>query len=93
MLTGMSFGKRTVEETLRIADVPVPRLRRVCSLIAVGMMFAFPTTFRHRVMAYAEREARTLVEVVRKSLPQAATARNPNTVPSDERLSHLGVHP
>ena len=74
----MSFGDNLVGHALDGAGLPSHAIQHGCALFLAVMMVAFPITFRHGIVAYAQREARELTKVIEQAVPKAHTA-DPST--------------
>lgn len=70
MLNRMSIGESILGEAFEAMGWPWRRVQRVAALVLAVGIVAFPVTFRHALLTYADREAQVIGHQLQKALPQ-----------------------
>lgn len=66
----MSIGEALLGEAFEAMGWPWRRVQRSAAWLLLASALAFPLTFHHALMAYANREAQAVLHQLQKALPR-----------------------
>lgn len=61
-MPGMSMGDGLLAEAFEAMGLPIPEVKRVAAGLLLVSMLLFPVTFRHALMAYADKESQVILD-------------------------------